>query len=337
MNNFVAILIIVSFAILVFYGTKLKKFNLNYLSLDNSKSIKTICALTVMLHHITNYVNCGLLFLPFQVSGYLMVAVFFFYSGYGIMFSLEHKTGYIENFLRKRLFGLLIPYFIANAIYILIKSFFGKINIQYLINSFILGTPVVNNSWFIISLAILYLFFWLSFRWTKNRKISWLIFLLLFSIYFLNFKFVYWSPAIITFLLGMLWSCEKNYIDKILARHNISILILIAVLFLIFFALKVKFSSGAIEAVCSIFCSLFFVSFVICLQTRVILGNFALYCLYKISFEIYLYHGLSIYLLKHLNLFESNCYSFLLTVVISTIIISIIVNKFNKLILSKIQ
>ncbi len=333
------IIIIILFLLMIFYKSTLhiKQCDRNYLCVEKSNSVKAICAISVMLHHITNEVYCGILYLPFQMIGYLMVAVFFFYSGYGIMYSYKTKEKYMENFLKRRILTVLIPYLIAIIIYVLIKSFFYGFNIINILNSFISGSPIANNSWFVVSLLILYIIFWLSFRWTKNQKLSWVVFLILFLVYFISYRFVYWSPTLIAFLAGMIWSYFKEQMDLFLFKYNIFVLSSLFLCFVVFFVLKLKFNSGISESVIQVFSSLFFAPLVICLQTRITLNNKILAFLSRISFEIYLYHGLAIFLIKKTPIFECNCNMFLLSVSIMTIVVSIVMSYLNKMIIKKIS
>ena len=71
-------------------------------------------ALLVILHHMTQRVNAkGLMWIYFD-AGFLAVAMFFFYSGFGLM-----KKGISQRrgFFRKRLPKLLIPYVVMMAVY----------------------------------------------------------------------------------------------------------------------------------------------------------------------------------------------------------------------------
>ena len=79
----------------------------NYLSKQNSDCLKGIFAFFVITHHLyqsSNLINGGALAVILQALGYLSVAVFFFLSGYGLMYSFIIKgDGYISNFIKKRI------------------------------------------------------------------------------------------------------------------------------------------------------------------------------------------------------------------------------------------
>ena len=74
---------------MVLYGLKIENntslINNTYLSKDNCNSFRGLFALIIIIHHIAKSVSSGIILKPFTQVGYLIVAVFFFYSGYGLM------------------------------------------------------------------------------------------------------------------------------------------------------------------------------------------------------------------------------------------------------------
>lgn len=318
----VGVTIVIVFGIISIKEIKIftSDISLDYLSKKNSESIKAICAISVMLHHITNEIYCGPVLFTFQMIGYLMVAVFFFYSGYGLIYSLENKENYMKHFFKSRISRLVIPYAVSLIIYTTVKSIFDGFNILTVINSYINGEPIVSNSWFIITLLILYLLFWFSFGIIKNKRASWIVFTALFAVLCLNFKFAYWSPTIICFLVGMIWSSKKETIDEQLLKYNIQYIFILLICFSVFFILRSKFNSFIFDVLCRVLCSVFFSSLIICLQTRFSIGNRMLKFISKISLEIYLYHGLFIFLLKRLPIVSEHWFLFLPSVLVSTIV-----------------
>ena len=237
---------ILLFLVMVFYKAKVFRYNVNgnYLCLENTNSIKAICAVSVMLHHISNEVYLGPMFLPFQMVGYLMVSVFFFYSGYGLMYSLLHKENYMKSFIKRRMSRLLLPYIGALIIYVGVKALFYGFSVENIINSFISGSPIVDNSWFIVTLLILYLMFWLSFRFIRSIKVSWILFSVLFILLLAGYKFVYWSPSIISFFVGTIWGYRKEYIVRLLSTYSIRVIIGLFSAFSLCFVIRHRISGG---------------------------------------------------------------------------------------------
>ena len=111
---------------LTFIGAKIHRndFNEDYLELTESKKIQAIACLGVILHHLTQQIT-GYGVVPkgpvtvFNYAGILFTSLFFFYSGYGLITSMQNKPGYLNTFLTKRLPTVLIPFWIINVIYVL--------------------------------------------------------------------------------------------------------------------------------------------------------------------------------------------------------------------------
>lgn len=112
----------------IFYKLKIIPHGINssYLSVENTNSVKAICAIGVVMYHITSEVDCGNAFYIFRIIGYLMVSVFFFYSGYGLIYSLNKKPNYLKKFFTGRICKVLIPYILAVIIYTIVKSLYNN-------------------------------------------------------------------------------------------------------------------------------------------------------------------------------------------------------------------
>lgn len=69
-----------------------------YLNQETCNMMRGGAALIIMLHHLSGYVSYGKP-LDFVLNniGALMATVFFFYSGYGLMYNLKHKEGYMNS------------------------------------------------------------------------------------------------------------------------------------------------------------------------------------------------------------------------------------------------
>ena len=82
------------------------------LSLDNTLVVRGFAAISVVLCHTGIPV--------FYRHGYLFVAIFYFFSGYGLMYGILKKKDYLKGFLKKRFLSLMIPYWVATLLYILL-------------------------------------------------------------------------------------------------------------------------------------------------------------------------------------------------------------------------
>ncbi len=182
------------------FGRK-DEFNEDYTSLEVMKSLRGIAAIGVMLHHISQEYMLqeeGVLS-AFVNAGVYFVAIFFFCSGYGLIKSFDSKKNYLKGFISKRIVKtLVVPFYINAWIYGLF--FFitkmGLEKLQWVTN--LTGLTMMNTyAWFPIVLAILYLMFYLCFRFIKNRPVCFVIifvFMIAMGIGFcFNGHFAWWA------------------------------------------------------------------------------------------------------------------------------------------------
>ena len=121
------------FFILIFSSLKFCKigYRNDYLSFDTTNAIKGIFILLVFIKHATpyntssGYIYDGIGDNYFQIIdryvGQWIVAMFLFYSGYGIMESIKKKgENYISSIPSKRLLTVLLNFDVAVLIYICI-------------------------------------------------------------------------------------------------------------------------------------------------------------------------------------------------------------------------
>lgn len=94
-----------------------------------SSLVKFAAALTVALHHYSQYVcandlsECIIYKLFSTQGGYLAVGVFFFLSGYGLMESEKKKHLPTAAFLKKRLLRVYLPALLVTLLWLPIKSY----------------------------------------------------------------------------------------------------------------------------------------------------------------------------------------------------------------------
>ena len=80
----------------------------NALSINASSTLKAIsCIVVIMVHFKEGHQN----FAQDAIGSfaYVAVTIFFLLSGYGMTYSIEHKTGYLKHFWRDRFSSIIIP------------------------------------------------------------------------------------------------------------------------------------------------------------------------------------------------------------------------------------
>ena len=184
------------------FGKKLE-FNDDYTSLDVMKSLRGFAAIGVILHHISQeqaFQERGVMS-AFVNAGAYFVAIFFFCSGYGLIKSLDTKKDYLKGFIRNRIVKAIVLPFYINVIIYGILMLVTKVELpkeRWIFN--FLGLTMMNEyAWFPIVLAVLYLVFFLCFRFIKNRPVCFaIIFVVIIGLgvgFSFNGHFAWWHGA----------------------------------------------------------------------------------------------------------------------------------------------
>lgn len=143
------------------------------MSYDTTNSVKGIFILIVFISHsipyITNagyqYANWGDSIFKY-ISGFIgqwIVAMFLFYSGYGIMEAISMKgISYLDNFPKKRILNVLLNFDVAVLFFIITNILLDKhFTIVENILAFTGWTSVGNSNWYIFVILLCYVMLWL--------------------------------------------------------------------------------------------------------------------------------------------------------------------------------
>lgn len=214
---------------------------MQYLSNKTFGCIKGWCALGILIHHVYQFsgilagTSAGFLFINL---GYWAVGLFIFMSGFGLYESYRMKgTKYIRDFPRNRILTFGITYVLVAIAYMIVDYMLGIRNTPLLyLMTFTYGSTVISFGWYLQLNMVMYLFFWVVFRFIhgkKARSAGMGILLVLFVE--LNIKmginYARYAP-IFFFVLGIMWSIHKERVEKILSKVWF---LCLAVSFILFF------------------------------------------------------------------------------------------------------
>ncbi|MCR5544679.1 MAG: acyltransferase [Eubacterium sp.] len=160
--------------VLLFFGAKIMKkgeWNEEVMSFDHTKAFLGFASIIIIFHHASQR-TCAPWLSPFRIHhgldlfvyvGYLMVAAFFFCSGYG-MYSAHGKKGFFDKYFKRRILTLIIPTVIMWFV------FFGAEKIR----NIRIEKPILINTysyiWYIPCMIWMYLAFYISFHLVKKEK-----------------------------------------------------------------------------------------------------------------------------------------------------------------------
>ena len=189
------------------------------LSLQTCNVLKGMSILAVFVGHTSKLFTGFVLYKLYCSIGLFAVSLFFFISGYGLMYGYMHKENCTAGFARKRIVPILVAYLIACIMHYLLNGH-QIVNIQSLILC-----AYVPFSWFIFSIISLYIMYLLSVSISKKSKMaegggcviaSLLVFILIYSVISLLLEAPYpllGGHQMVTFVIGMLvaWKQDKVF------------------------------------------------------------------------------------------------------------------------------
>lgn len=270
------------------------------------------------------------------------------------MTSYLKKENYLKDFLNKRIMKIVIPYIIAIIFTILAYLLTGQLTPRKIFNSLVEGEPVVRFSWYVLAIIILYVVFYLSAKFLKKKKmINIAVFggTILYCIVINNILGFnnWWVNSCFAFFIGIYWASYKEKYAITLKNKNKIIRYAIMLSIILFAIIGIQFftSGYAIMDIINdtdladnimrepipvinmnIICiALLFILFTILEKMR--LNDKVFTFLGNISFEIYLYHGLVMYLLRNPCFYCRIDYLYVILVIGLSIILAKLMNIAN--------
>ena len=323
--------------------------NKEYLNVKSTSGLRGFLALGIIFHHISPLVKTGEEFSNFSYMGTYIVSIFFFLSAYGLYVQNESRENYLDNFLVKRLSKIIVPFFIISLIYMFYRFVNGQlIDLNFFINLFKQGSTIIYNGWFVDIIILMYIFFYLSFKFFQNKFLS-IVFNTIFIICYiclaikLGYNF-WWYNSVLAFAIGLIWAKNQNKIDRFLEKYYFIVIVLVTVLLFVshrydillkYLHLEDSYSYALAANLDNI---IFTIYFIIVFLKKINFSNVYLNLIGRISFELYMIHGLVISMLAKIFVSSRvNDVLFTLFVLIISLILAWIVNKIDKRIIQKVS
>lgn len=337
------IVLIVLLLFISLYGMRISSFHNDYMSLDSTNAIKGIFAVIILFSHLRQYIvltdtfannsYIGIL----KYIGQMMVTMYLFYSGFGLMESLRKKTNYRQNFLKNRFLKILLHFDIAVLMYIILQLALGKVfPLSEYLGSLFGWYSVGNSNWFIFDILVLYLIFYFSMWFAEcfgsrlNKHSGRVVLIVALVSCLLLWYFLHrikgqswWIDNIMAFPLGIGYSLYRDKIETWL-RNGYNY-------YFIFFALTVILVAWRHFKGVDIFgvCTCLFALWVILLSMKVKFDNKILQWLGVQAFAIYILQRLPMIFFASMGI-NHNTLTYCLLVIPSVFIIAFIYTKFLK-------
>ena len=219
-----------------------KGFHSNYIAIDTIQPIKGIFILMIFISHFVPYTLLkkagGSLDMPYfafqSFMGQLVVALFLFYSGFGIAESIAKKgAAYVHSMPVRRLLQVLFQFDVAVLIFVCINASRGKLpSIGHFLRSLVAWDSVGNSNWYILIILVLYAFtyigYWIAEKLgkdiTKEWKLPFAIIVTL-SIAFILLNIYLKRPSrfyntVMVYSAGMLYSFLRFQVEQFLFKSE---------------------------------------------------------------------------------------------------------------------
>lgn len=284
---------------------------------EKTNLLKAILPFFILFHHAN-----GEVLIDFIPAGKFVVAVFFCISGYGKETKFI-QTGHLSTRdLCYRQKSLFLPTIVPILFYSLVLFYMQKDVVGIFHEHFTDVSMPLPNSWFIVVLALLYCLFFITCKFTRKQNgrvlvLSALV-LILNLVFFFFFREQTWLYASnFAFVVGVVLKMKENSVKQLI-QHKVAKVILPLSLIASYLLIPVR-----PFAIINI--SLY--ALVVLLMTYLVPINKTgpvLRYLGRISYEIYLCHGIIIMLFS--KCMFSSYALYIIAVIISTLVLSVMCN-----------
>ena len=339
------ILLFAVYLLLCLYKVRVMPLNSNqyfidYISKEKTASIKGIFIILVFFSHFNSYnqniISTDPLYIRlFVFIGQAMVAMFLFYSGYGVMESIRKKGRiYIQSIPRKRILVTGCRFACIVLVYALLSLAVGnKITILQLMLSLVGWESVGNSNWYIFSILWLYFFSYIAFSVCgdkNNYSVGAWLFLAMTGGYILVMLYLkqsWWYDTVLCYCVGVFYSLWRGKIEKVINKSQLQwvLCLLISILLTVFFTLHPI--NIWVEMLRNI---MFVIAFVI-LTMRVQFSNSILWWCGENLFAMYMLQRIPMILSKKTGLIDWNMYISFGLCIAATILLVVTYSKIIRL------
>lgn len=337
------ILFLLAVIALSFYKMKFTRLgtglNTAYLAPDRTTAVKGIFVLLVFLSHASNYLlefpayTADVLnqpYITFQSHlGQGVVVMFLFYSGYGVMESVQKRgRDYVRTMPGRRILKTLLHFDIAVLLYLLLDLALGTLSQRApltVVLAFTGWTSLGNSNWYIFAVLFLYFFTFLAFTISPARPVRalWMVtaFTGLYIAVLAFLKDAWWFDTVLLYPLGMWYSFYKDKIEAFLRRKGRYWAVLAG-------CLLIMIASHLLRAnyLCYEIWMISLAAFVVLLTMKLDICNPVLLFFGRHLFEIYILMRIPMLVLLHFEITQT--YAFIGISLAVTVLLAALVRKF---------
>ena len=288
--------------------------NLNdYMSKENTNSIKGVFILIVTLCHISPYIErsgYGFEFFGDQlfrqmpvIIGQLVVVMFLFFSGYGVREGIKRKgILYINTMPKRRILVTLLNFDVAILFFLLLNLLLGiKPSLNKVLLSLVCWEDIGNSNWYIFAIILLYMVTYLFYLYSYNKypKYNGIHLLVVISILTIVLSFVrpdWWYNTMFAFGAGVIFSEKKNMFDSLCKDYFCLLLFGELAIFFLLYYLQFDWRGVKYNVLSVVFAIL-----IVTMMTRVTINNTPLRWCGEKLFPIYIYQRIPMIFVENID------------------------------------
>lgn len=332
------IFILVILIAILFYGIKVTpqgEYHTDYSSPKQTAVINGIFTLLIFFSHASQYVELGGFldepYLAFRkYVGQLVVASFLFFSGFGMMESINRKgNDYVKSIPAKRFFKVWYHFAIALLLYLAVAIIFNRhYPIQNILLSFTGFKAIGNSNWYMFVTFAMYIIIYIAFMIGRKHKTIGLTLVFALTIAFVVFEYKIgleqrYYNTIFCLPFGMLFSVIKPYFDKIVMKNDLFYFISTGCVFLIYYIFEHYRAKSIVH---HNFFAILAVILIMMITMKVKIGNPILDFFGNHIFSFFILQRIPMIILDELG-FSRHKYAFIIVSFVATLCLSIVFDK----------
>lgn len=319
------------------------QFQKDYISKSTTANIKGIFVILILFSHYTQYVTLGgayddaYLVLRKHLNQ-MVVVMFLFYSGFGIMRSIQSKGyHYIRHRLPERFLKVWMQFAVAVLLFLITGLLLGKqFTAGHLILSFLGWDSIGNSNWYIFDTLVAYLLLFCSFMpfaFLKNQKMREYLGCILFTVLIVCFVYGmmsagrsgYWYNTIFIFPLGCWYGLWQEKIEKLVMKNDFWYVLCVLLNTAVYvFSFEHRWTGG-IEMYTVWACS--FTAMIVLFTMKCSVSGNLLSWFGQHVFSVYILQRIPMMVLDRLGMAENHKYLFLIFSFLMTILMAMIFDE----------
>lgn len=300
----------------LFIGLKadLSGFYEDALDRKQTDAIKGLFILMVFLSHVileiqtSGFRPVGVIdLIGFRIRyefGQLVVVLFFFYSGYGVMEAIKNRgKEYLDHFPRRRILTTLLNFDVAVTCYVILNLLMGvSMDLRKIGGAFIGWDSIGNSNWYIFVILYCYIITWISGLFFPKSRIGVLLITIILALAgevvlsFLKQDQTRWYNTLLCFPAGMVLSVYK---EKVIVYFKHYYWYVLGFLLVFFLFLHIQRGIPALRGLTYNIQSIVFCFLVVLVSLKIKTGNRFLYWVGSSVFPIYIYQRLPMRVFRH--------------------------------------